>query len=119
MHGSVEGLTGAVTAFDTYEFTVMSAVHFRFTGLRAFLPYALGDAIVKYRMIAAQPVVDADPGASPNYLAEEIKRRLLGLFAAQHRKAGVDVLQGGLKLLLLVGDQPGHHLFEGARNLHW
>lgn len=42
------------------------------------LPYALGDAIVKYRMIAAQPVVDVDPGASPNYLAEDIKRRLAG-----------------------------------------
>jgi hypothetical protein len=40
------------------------------------LPYALGDAIVKYRLIAAPPVVDADPGASPNYLAEDIARRL-------------------------------------------
>lgn len=40
------------------------------------LPYALGDAIVKYRLIPAQPVQDADPGASPNYLADDIKRRL-------------------------------------------
>ena len=41
------------------------------------LPYALGEAIVKYRLIAAAPVVDTEPGASPNYLAEDIKRRLL------------------------------------------
>jgi hypothetical protein len=41
------------------------------------LPYALGEAIVKYRLIAAAPIVDTDPGASPNYLAEDIKRRLL------------------------------------------
>jgi hypothetical protein len=40
------------------------------------LPYALGDAIVKYRLISAQPLADADRGASPNYLAEDIKRRL-------------------------------------------
>ena len=40
------------------------------------LPYALGDAIVKYRLIAAQPVEDSIPGASPNYLAEDLKRRL-------------------------------------------
>jgi hypothetical protein len=40
------------------------------------LPYALGDAIVKYRLIAAQPVQDSVPGASPNYLAEDLKRRL-------------------------------------------
>ena len=40
------------------------------------LPYALGIAIVKYRLIAAQPVEDNAPGASPNYLAEDLKRRL-------------------------------------------
>lgn len=40
------------------------------------LPYALGDAIVKYRLIAAQAVADDPPGASPNYLAEDLKRRL-------------------------------------------
>jgi hypothetical protein len=40
------------------------------------LPYALGDAIVKYRLIAAQPVEDSTPDASPNYLAEDLKRRL-------------------------------------------
>jgi hypothetical protein len=40
------------------------------------LPYALGNNIVKYRLIAAEPVQDVEPGASHNYLAEDIKRRL-------------------------------------------
>jgi hypothetical protein len=40
------------------------------------LPYALGDAVVKYRLIAAQPVEDRDPDTSPTYLADDIKRRL-------------------------------------------
>jgi hypothetical protein len=40
------------------------------------LPYALGDAIVKYRLIAAPPVEDSTPDASPNYLAADLKRRL-------------------------------------------
>jgi hypothetical protein len=40
------------------------------------LPYALGDAIVKYRLLAAPPPAAADPGASPNYLADDIKQRL-------------------------------------------
>jgi hypothetical protein len=58
-HGSVDGLTGAVTAFDTYEFTVVEAVHFRFTGLRAFLPYALGDE----HLAALRESIDAQPAA--------------------------------------------------------
>jgi hypothetical protein len=41
------------------------------------LPYALGSSIVKYRLIAAQPVQVTEPSASPNYLAEDLKRRLL------------------------------------------
>jgi hypothetical protein len=40
------------------------------------LPYALGDAIVKYRLIAEHPPQDNPPGASPNYLAEDLKSRL-------------------------------------------
>ncbi len=41
------------------------------------LPYALGDdPIVKYRLIAEGPVDDSPPSASPNYLAEDLKRRL-------------------------------------------
>jgi hypothetical protein len=40
------------------------------------LPYALGSAIVKYRLIAAEPVQDSPPGASPNYLADDLKLRL-------------------------------------------
>lgn len=40
------------------------------------LPYALGDFIVKYRLIAEGPVDDSPPTASPNYLAEDLKRRL-------------------------------------------
>jgi hypothetical protein len=42
-HGSADGLTGAVVAFETYEFEVGETVLFRFDGLRSFLPYALGD----------------------------------------------------------------------------
>jgi hypothetical protein len=40
------------------------------------LPYALGAAIVKYRLIAAQPVVTGNPSTSPNYLAEDLQCRL-------------------------------------------
>jgi hypothetical protein len=40
------------------------------------LPYALGDSIVKYRLIAEDSVEDSAPGASPNYLAEDLKKRL-------------------------------------------
>jgi hypothetical protein len=43
------------------------------------LPYALGDAIVKYRLVAAPPTGPVGtPGSTPNYLAEDLKRRLLG-----------------------------------------
>ncbi len=40
------------------------------------LPYALGGAIVKYRLVAEGPVEADAPGASPDYLAEDLKRRL-------------------------------------------
>jgi hypothetical protein len=40
------------------------------------LPYALGDCIVKYRLITDGPVDARLPGASPNYLAEDLRRRL-------------------------------------------
>jgi hypothetical protein len=40
------------------------------------LPYALGDTIVKYRVVAAQPVRADKPGSSANYLAEDLKTRL-------------------------------------------
>jgi len=40
------------------------------------LPYALADSIVKYRLIAEGPVDDSPPTPSPNYLAEDLKRRL-------------------------------------------
>ena len=42
-HGSTQGVTGAVAAFDTYEFEVGDVVLFRFSGLRSFLPYARGE----------------------------------------------------------------------------
>ena len=43
------------------------------------LPYALGDAIVKYRLVNAPPTdPSGSPGATPNYLAEDLKRRLQG-----------------------------------------
>lgn len=42
------------------------------------LPYAVGDAIVKYRLVATSPTAPpSQPGSSPNYLAEDLKRRLL------------------------------------------
>jgi hypothetical protein len=70
-HGSSAGLTGAVVAFDTYEFEVADAVRFRFTGLRSFLPYALGDehAAALRDAIAAQPAT-AEP-CPPWLLADE------------------------------------------------
>jgi hypothetical protein len=41
------------------------------------LPYALGDAIVKCRLVAAPPTGPAGtPGSTPNYLAEDLKQRL-------------------------------------------
>jgi hypothetical protein len=40
------------------------------------LPYAVGDAIVKYRLVAVPPQPVQQPGKSPNYLAEDLKRRL-------------------------------------------
>jgi hypothetical protein len=41
------------------------------------LPYALGDAIVKYRLVAAPPTnPNGSPGSTPNYLAQDLKRRL-------------------------------------------
>jgi len=40
------------------------------------LPYAVGEEIVKFRLIAAQPVQTDPPGPSPNYLAEDLKKRL-------------------------------------------
>jgi hypothetical protein len=61
MHGAIDGLTGAVTAFDTYEFTVSETVQFQFTGLRAFLPYALGDE----HLSALREAIDAQPAAEP------------------------------------------------------
>lgn len=39
-------------------------------------PYALGDAIVKYRLVPNPPVPAEGPGPSPNYLAEDLRRRL-------------------------------------------
>ena len=40
------------------------------------LPYALGASVVKYRLVSGNPV-DADaPSASPNYLAEDLGKRL-------------------------------------------
>jgi hypothetical protein len=43
------------------------------------LPYALGDAIVKYRLVNAPPTdPNGSPGSTPNYLAEDLKRRLKG-----------------------------------------
>ena len=42
------------------------------------LPYALGDSIVKYRLVSVPPTDPAgSPGVTPNYLAEDLKRRLL------------------------------------------
>jgi hypothetical protein len=40
------------------------------------LPYALGEAIVKYRLVATQPVQTNAPSSSPNYLAEDLSKRL-------------------------------------------
>jgi hypothetical protein len=40
------------------------------------LPYALGEAIVKYRLVSTQPLDAEAPGPSPNYLAEDLKKRL-------------------------------------------
>ncbi len=40
------------------------------------LPYALGDTIVKYRLVAVPPQPAAAPSKSPNYLAKDLKHRL-------------------------------------------
>ena len=41
------------------------------------LPYALGDAIVKFRLVPAPPTGPAgSPGSTPNYLADDLKLRL-------------------------------------------
>ncbi len=40
------------------------------------LPYALGASIVKYRLISEKPLVADPPGVSPNYLAEDLHKRL-------------------------------------------
>lgn len=57
VHGSTQGLTGAVVAFDTYEFEVGDTVLFRFSGLSSHVPYALGDEHLAalHEAIAAQP----------------------------------------------------------------
>jgi hypothetical protein len=70
-HGSWAGLTGAVVAFDTYEFEVTGVVRFRFAGLRSFLPYALGEecAAALSDAIAAQPTGEPCP---PWLLSDEV-----------------------------------------------
>lgn len=62
-HGSLDGMTGAVVAFDTYEFEVGETVRFRFNGLREFLPYALGEEHLAALCdaIAAQPAGEPCP----------------------------------------------------------
>ena len=40
------------------------------------LPDALGDLIVKYRLIAEKPFEADPPGTSPDYLAEDLRKRL-------------------------------------------
>lgn len=68
-HGSAQELTGAVVAFDTYEFEVGQAVLFRFSGLRSYLPYALGDEhLAALRdAIAQQPAA----GSCPAWLLDD------------------------------------------------
>lgn len=63
VHGSLNGTSGAVVAFDTYEFEARETVLFRFSGLREFLPYALGDEhlTVLREAIAAQPASEPCP----------------------------------------------------------
>lgn len=69
-HGSADGLTGAVVAFETYEFEVADTVLFRFDGLRSFIPYALGDEHLAAlrEAIAAQP---AAAGPCPVWLLDD------------------------------------------------
>ncbi|HZU59228.1 MAG TPA: hypothetical protein VFA06_25330 [Actinocrinis sp.] len=69
-HGSSEGLTGAVAAFDGYEFEVAQVVLFRFGALRSFLPYALGDE----HFAALREAIAALPAAAepcPAYLLND------------------------------------------------
>lgn len=68
-HGSTEGLTGAVAAFNTYEFEVGDVVLFRFGGLRTFLPYLLGDELLaELRGAVAQQPAD---GPGPAWLLDD------------------------------------------------
>lgn len=62
-HGSLDGMTGAVVSFDTYEFEAGETVQFRFGGLREFLPYQLGEEhLAALRdAIAVQPAVEPCP----------------------------------------------------------
>jgi hypothetical protein len=56
------------------------------------LPYALGDDIVKYRLIATPPTnLAGAPGSTPNYLAEDLRRRLLSTSAAYLLEAQIFV----------------------------
>lgn len=61
VHGSLGGMTGAVVAFDTYEFEAGETVRFRFSGLREFLPYTLGDE----HLVALRDAIAAQPTAEP------------------------------------------------------
>ncbi len=75
-HGSLDGMTGAVVAFDTYEFEVAppgEIVRFRFSGLREFLPYALGDEhLAALRdAIAAQVTQSAAAEPCPPWLLDD------------------------------------------------
>lgn len=77
-HGSLDGMTGAVVAFDTYEFEAAEAVRFRFSGLREFLPYALGEE----HLAALRDAIAAQPAA-----AESCPSWLLDDEAAAERRA--------------------------------
>ncbi|HXR71332.1 hypothetical protein [Actinocrinis sp.] len=68
-HGSAQGLTGAVVAFDTYEFEVGETVLFRFSGLCSYLPYALGDE----HLAALREAITEQPmaGPSPSWLLDD------------------------------------------------
>ncbi len=40
------------------------------------LPYAIGQAVVKYRLVPETPIEPDTPGTSPNCLAEDLAKRL-------------------------------------------
>jgi len=61
VHGSLDGTTGAVAAFDTYEFEAAETVLFRFSGLREFLPYTLGEE----HLAALREAIAAQSAAEP------------------------------------------------------